>query len=159
NGDGVYRSEDGGATWKYIGLADTRQISRVRIHPKNPNLVYVGAQGHVFGPSPDRGVYRTYDGGKSWKKILFRNDSTGITDLVMDPSEPKVLYAAFWQAGRKPWLLSSGGAGGGIFKTTDGGDTWKEITRNAGLPKGIIGNIGLAVSPVMSSRVWAIVEA
>ena len=159
HGDGVYRSDDGGTTWRYIGLADTRQISRVRIHPKNPNLVYVGAQGHVFGPNPDRGVYRTYDGGRTWKRILFRNDSTGVTDLVMDPNKPEVLYAAFWQAGRKPWLLSSGGAGSGIFKTTDGGDTWKEITRNAGMPKGIIGNIGLTVSPAMSSRVWAIVEA
>ncbi len=88
-------------------------------------------------------MYRTSDGGKTWKKILFRNDSTGVTDLAMDPADPKVLYAAFWQAGRKPWLLSSGGAGSGIFKTTDGGDNWKEITRNPGMPKGIIGNIGI----------------
>ena len=158
HGDGVYRSSDGGKTWTYVGLVETQQISRVRVHPGNPDIVYVGAQGHAFAPNPERGVYRSTDGGKNWKKILFRNDSTGITDLVMDPSDPTVLYAAFWQSGRKPWLLSSGGMGSGIFKTTDGGDTWKELTKNAGMPKGIIGNIGIAVSPVMSSRVWAIIE-
>jgi photosystem II stability/assembly factor-like uncharacterized protein len=158
HGDGVYRSSDGGRTWTYIGLAETRQISRVRIHPKNPDVVYVGAQGHTFAPNPERGVYRTTDGGKNWKKILFRNDSTGVTDLAMDPADPKVLYAAFWQAGRKPWMLSSGGAGSGIFKTTDGGDNWKEITRNPGMPKGIIGNIGITVSAAMPARVWAIIE-
>ena len=159
HGDGMYKSEDGGKSWTYIGLAPTRQIARVRIHPKNPDVVYVGAAGHTFGPNPDRGVYRTTDGGKNWKKILFRNDSTGISDLVMDPNDPKVLYAAFWQAGRKPWMLSSGGAGSGIFKSTDGGDSWKELTKNAGLPKSTIGNIGLTVSAAMPTRVWAIVEA
>jgi photosystem II stability/assembly factor-like uncharacterized protein len=158
HGDGVYRSDDGGKVWTYIGLVESRQISRVRVHPSNPDIVYVGAQGHAFAPNAERGVYRSTDGGKNWKKILFRNDSTGITDLVMDPSNPRVLYAAFWQSGRKPWLLSSGGVGSGIFKTNDGGDTWKELTKNAGMPKGIIGKIGIAVSPVMSSRVWAIIE-
>ena len=158
HGDGVYRSENGGKTWTYIGLAETRQISRIRIHPKNPDVIWVGAQGHAFGPNSDRGVYKSSNGGKSWKKVLFRNDSTGITDLVLDPNDPKVLFAAFWQAGRKPWLLSSGGAGSGIFKSTDGGDTWKELTKNPGLPKGVIGNIGISVSAAMSSRVWAIVE-
>ncbi len=136
HGDGVYRSHDGGKTWTYIGLAETRQISRVRINPKNPDEVYVAAEGHVWAPNPDRGVYRTTDGGKNWKKILFRNDSTGVTDLAMDPADPKVLYAAFWQAGRKPWMLSSGGAGSGIFKTVDGGDNWTEITRNPGTAEG-----------------------
>jgi photosystem II stability/assembly factor-like uncharacterized protein len=158
HGDGVYRSGDGGKSWTYIGLAETRQISRVRINPKNSDEVYVAAEGHVWAPNPDRGVYRTMDGGKNWKKILFRNDSTGVTDLAMDPADPKVLYAAFWQAGRKPWMLSSGGAGSGIFKTTDGGDNWKEITRNPGMPKGTIGNIGITVSAAMPSRVWAIIE-
>ena len=159
NGDGVYRSDDAGKTWVYVGLADTRQISRVKIHPKNPDVVYVGALGHAFGPNAERGVFRSSNGGKTWKKVLFRNDSTGISDLVIDPSDPKVLFAAFWQAGRKPWLLSSGGAGSGIFKSTDGGDTWKELTKNPGLPKSTIGNIGITVSAAMPARVWAIVEA
>jgi photosystem II stability/assembly factor-like uncharacterized protein len=159
HGDGVYKSTDGGKTWVYVGLADTRQISRVKVHPKNPDVVYVGAMGHVYAPNSARGVYRTADGGKTWKRILFRNDSTGVTDLVMDPSDPNTLYAAFWQAGRKPWQLSSGGTGSGIFKTTDGGETWKELTRNKGLPAGIVGNIGISVSPGATHRVYAIVEA
>ena len=159
HGDGVWRSSDAGKTWASLGLTDTRQISRVRVHPTNPDIVYVGAQGHVFGPSAERGVYKTTDGGKTWRKILFRNDSTGITDLVMDAKDPETLYAAFWQAWRTPWQLVSGGAGSGIFKTTDGGEHWTEITRNPGLPQGVIGNIGLAVSPVNPNHVWAIVEA
>jgi photosystem II stability/assembly factor-like uncharacterized protein len=159
HGDGVWRTADAGKTWVSLGLADTRQISRVRVHPTNPDIVYVGAQGHVFGPNAERGVYKTTDGGKSWKKILYRNDSTGITDLVMDAKDPETLYAAFWQAWRTPWQLVSGGAGSGIFKSTDGGEHWTEITRNPGLPAGVIGNIGLAVSPVNPSHVWAIIEA
>jgi photosystem II stability/assembly factor-like uncharacterized protein len=159
HGDGVWRTTDGGKTWASLGLADTRQISRVRVHPRNPDIVYVGAQGHVFGPSAERGVYKTTDGGKTWKKILYRNDSTGITDLVLDPGNPEVIYAAFWQAWRTPWQLVSGGAGSGIFKSTDGGKRWTELTRNPGMPRGIIGNIGLAVSPSNSKKIWAIVEA
>ncbi|MFL5640303.1 MAG: WD40/YVTN/BNR-like repeat-containing protein, partial [Gemmatimonadaceae bacterium] len=159
HGDGVWRTSDGGKTWTSLGLVDTRQISRVRVHPTNPDVVYVGAQGHVFGPSAERGVYKTTDGGKTWRKILYRNDSTGITDLVLDPNNPEILYAAFWQAWRTPWQLVSGGAGSGILKSTDGGEHWTEITRNPGLPSGIIGNIGLAVSPSNSNKVWAIVEA
>ncbi|HEX5385908.1 MAG TPA: glycosyl hydrolase [Gemmatimonadales bacterium] len=159
HGDGVYRTDDGGKTWRYLGLAETRQISRVLVHPKNPDVVYVAALGHVWAPNLERGIYRSTDGGVTWKKILFRNDSTGAIDLAFDPSDPATLYAAFWQAGRMPWKLVSGGAGSGIFKSTDGGTTWKELTRNPGLPRGIIGNIGLAVSPAKPSRVWAIVEA
>ena len=159
HGDGVWRSTDAGKTWTSLGLVDTRQISRVRVHPTNPDIVYVGAQGHVFGPNAERGVYKTTDGGKSWRKVLYRNDSTGITDLVMDAKDPETLYAAFWQAWRTPWQLVSGGAGSGIFKTTDGGEHWTEITRNPGLPQGVIGNIGLAVSPVNPSHVWALIEA
>ena len=159
HGDGVWKSTDAGKTWTYMGLGETQHIARVKIHPTNPDLVYVGALGHVWGPNAERGVFRSKDGGRTWSKILFRNDSTGITDLVMDPSNPNVLYAAFWQAGRKPWQLISGGAGSGIFKTTDGGDSWTEITRNPGLPKGVIGNIGIAVSPANPNRLYAIIEA
>ncbi|HEV7838306.1 MAG TPA: glycosyl hydrolase, partial [Gemmatimonadaceae bacterium] len=159
HGDGVWRTGDAGKTWTFLGLAETRQISRVRVHPTNPDIVYVGAQGHVYGPNPERGVYKTTDGGKNWRRILYRNDSTGITDLVMDPRNPETLYAAFWQAWRTPWQLVSGGAGSGIFKSTDGGEHWNELTRNPGLPQGVIGNIGLAVSPSNPNRVWAIVEA
>ncbi|HEU4588115.1 MAG TPA: glycosyl hydrolase [Gemmatimonadales bacterium] len=159
HGDGVYKTTDGGKTWRYVGLADTRQISRIRVHPKNPDVVYVAALGHVWAPNPERGLFRSIDGGATWKKLLFRNDSTGMIDLVLDPSNPSVLYAAFWQAGRKPWQLVSGGKGSGIFKSVDGGETWKELTRNPGLPGGLIGNIGLAVSPAKPARVWAIVEA
>ncbi|HEY3747326.1 MAG TPA: glycosyl hydrolase [Gemmatimonadaceae bacterium] len=159
HGDGVWRTSDGGKTWTSLGLTETRQISRVRVNPTNPDIAYVGAQGHVFGPNAERGVYKTTDGGKSWRKILYRNDSTGITDLVMDAKDPQTLYAAFWQAWRTPWQLVSGGAGSGIFKTTDGGEHWTEITRNAGLPQGVIGNIGLAISPVNPNHVWALIEA
>ena len=159
HGEGVWKSTDAGKTWTSLGLKQTYQISRVRVHPKNPDVVYVAAQGHVFGPNPDRGVFRSKDGGKTWQKVLFRNDSTGASDLAMDPSNPNVLYAAFWQAGRKPWQLVSGGPGSGIFKTTDGGDHWTEITRNKGLPQqGLLGNIGISVSGAKPSRVWAIIE-
>ena len=159
HGDGVWRTSDGGKTWTSLGLVETRQISRVRVNPTNPDIVYVGAQGHVFGPNSERGVFKTTDGGKNWRKILYRNDSTGITDLVLDPNNPEIIYAAFWQAWRTPWQLVSGGAGSGIFKSTDGGEHWTELTRNPGLPQGVIGNIGITVSPTNSNKVWAIVEA
>jgi len=159
HGDGVFKTTDGGKKWTSLGVAETQQISRVRVHPTNPDVVWVGAQGHAFGPNAERGVYKTTDGGKSWRKVLFRNDSTGVSDLVLDPSNPDVLYAAFWQAQRKPWQLVSGGTGGGIFKSTDGGETWTELTRNPGLPAGLLGNIGLSVSPAKPARVWALIEA
>ncbi|MFL5577178.1 MAG: WD40/YVTN/BNR-like repeat-containing protein [Gemmatimonadaceae bacterium] len=159
NGDGVFKTTDGGKTWSNVGLRETEQISRVRVHPRNPDVVFVGAQGKVWAPSAERGVYKTVDGGKTWRKVLFRNDSTGVTDLVMDPANPDVLYAAFWQAGRTPWQLVSGGAGSGIFKSTDGGEHWTELTRNPGLPTGLLGNIGIAVSPANPKRLWALVEA
>ena len=158
-GDGVFKTTDGGATWDTLGLADTRQISRVIVHPWNPDIVYVAALGHESGPNAERGVYRSMDGGKSWKKVLFVNDSVGATDLVMDPENPKVLYAAMWRVQRKPWDLISGGPGDGIWKTTDGGDHWTEITHNKGLPKGVVGNIGLAVSPAEHQLVWAMIES
>jgi photosystem II stability/assembly factor-like uncharacterized protein len=159
HGDGVYKSTDAGKTWKHTGLADTRQISRVRVHPRNPDIVYVAALGHVFGPNEERGVFRSTDGGKNWQKVFFRSNKAGATDLILDPTNPNIIYAAMWEVYRQPWTLESGGPGSGIFKSTDGGDTWTEITRNQGLPKGVIGNIGITVSPVNSDRVWAIVEA
>src|SRR5437868_6014848 len=154
HGDGVWKSTDGGQPWTSVGLTDSRQISRVRVHPTNPDIVYVGAQGHVFGPSTERGVYKTTDGGKSWRRVLYRNDSTGITDLVLDPNNPDVIYAAFWQAWRTPWQLVSGGAGSGIFKSSDGGEHWTELTRNPGLPQGIIGTSVWPASPPTPTKAW-----
>jgi photosystem II stability/assembly factor-like uncharacterized protein len=158
-GDGVWRTTDGGKTWTSLGLAATEQISRIRVDPSNPDVAYVAALGHIFGPNPERGVYKTTDGGKSWTNVLFRDDSTGAGDLAMDPSNPEVLYAALWQVRRTPWTLVSGGKGSGIFKTTDGGAHWTELTRNPGLPAGLWGNIGLTVSRARPTRLWAIIEA
>ncbi len=159
HGDGVYKSTDAGKTWKRVGLEDTRQISRVRVNPKNPDIVYVAAQGHVWAPNEQRGVFRSKDGGKTWQKVLYRSDKAGACDLILDPTNANILYAAFWEVYRKPWTLESGGAGSGIFKSTDGGDTWTEITRNPGLPKGTIGIVGITASPATPDRLWAIVEA
>ena len=159
HGEGMWKSTDAGKTWTSLGLKLTRQISRVRVHPTNPDIVYVAAQGNVWAPTSDRGIYRSKDGGTNWSKVLFRNDSTGASDLVFDPTNPNVLYAAFWQAGRTPWMLNSGGAGSGVFKSTDGGDTWRDISRNPGMPGGIFGNIGLTVSGANANRVYAIIEA
>jgi photosystem II stability/assembly factor-like uncharacterized protein len=159
HGDGVYKSTDGGKTWIHLGLEDTRHIAKVRIHPQNPDLVYVAALGHAHGPNAERGVYRSKDGGKTWEQILFRSDDAGVSDLALDPHNPRILYACFWQARRLPHTLISGGEGSGIFKSIDGGDTWSEITRKQGLPKGLLGKIGIVVSPAKEGRVWAIVEA
>jgi photosystem II stability/assembly factor-like uncharacterized protein len=159
HGDGVYKSTDGGKTWKRIGLEDTRQIARIRVHPRNPDLVYVAALGHVWGPNDQRGVFRSKDGGKTWEKILSRGNKAGAIDLIMDPTNASILYAGFWEVYRKPWTLESGGPNGGIFKSTDGGDTWTELTRNPGLPRGTVGKIGITVSPANPERIWAIVEA
>jgi photosystem II stability/assembly factor-like uncharacterized protein len=159
HGDGVYKSTDAGKTWQHVGLADTRQIAKIRIHPRNADLVYVAALGHAHGPNAERGVYRSKDGGKTWEQVLFKSERAGAIDLAMDPVNPRVLYAAFWEAIRTPYSLSSGGPDSGLFRSTDGGDTWTEITRNRGLPAGMVGKIGVAVSPAKRDRVWAIVEA
>jgi photosystem II stability/assembly factor-like uncharacterized protein len=159
HGDGVFKSTDGGKTWDTLGLADTRHISRVIVHPWNPDIVWVAALGHMSGPNADRGVYKSTDGGKTWKKTLFVSDSVGAADLVIDPADPKVLYASMWRVKRTPWDLLSGGAGSGIFKSTDGGEKWTEITHNKGLPSGIVGNVGLDVSPADHQLVWAMVES
>ncbi len=158
-GDGMYKSTDAGKTWKHIGLENTRQISRVRVSPKDPNLVYVAALGHVWAPNEERGIYRSKDGGKTWEKILSRGPKAGASELVFDPTNSRILYAGFWEAYRKPWDLESGGPASGILKSTDGGDTWTDLTKNPGLPKGTLGNIGLSVSRADPDRVYALIEA
>ena len=160
HGDGMYKSMDAGKTWKKLpGLDDTRHIARVRVHPRNPDLVYVAAIGHAFGPNEQRGVFRSKDGGKTWEKILYRGPKAGAIDLTFDPTNANILYAALWDYIRKPWTFESGGPSSGLFKSTDGGDTWQELTRAPGMPRGVVGKIGVTVSPVNSERVWAIVEA
>jgi photosystem II stability/assembly factor-like uncharacterized protein len=158
-GDGVYKSIDAGKTWTHMGLGDSQAISRIRVHPTNPDIVYVSALGHPYGPNPERGVFRSKDGGKTWQKVLYHDDKVGAVDLSMDPNNPNVLFAALWDVYRTPWLLNDGGPGSGLYKTTDGGDHWTEITRNPGLPIGTIGKIGVTVSGADSKRVYAIVEA
>ncbi len=158
-GDGVYKSTDAGKTWQHMGLANTQAIARIRVDPHNPDLVYVAALGHPYGKNQDRGVFRSSDGGKTWKKVLYRDDHSGAVDLILDPHNSKTIYAALWDVYRTPWLLNDGGPGSGLFKSTDGGDNWAEITRNAGLPKGIVGKIGIAVSGADSNRLYAMVEA
>ena len=159
HGDGIYKSTDAGKTWIHIGLSETSQISRIRIHPKNPDLVYAAALGHVYGPNEERGVFRSKDGGQTWEKVLFRDEKTGAIDLILDPFNPRIIYASLWEAGRTPYSLTSGGPGSGLFKSTDSGDTWQELTRKRSLPRGIIGKIGVAASGARAGRVWAIVEA
>ena len=159
HGDGVYKSTDGGATWRNIGLAATRHISKVLVHPGNPDVVYVGAQGTPWGPSDDRGVYRSMDGGQNWERVLRVNEYTGVNDLVMDPDNPRILYAAMWEHRRKPWhgyQMTSGGPGSALYKSTDGGDTWQQLKK--GFPDAV-GKFGIDVSPADSNRVYALVEA
>ncbi|MCG8351781.1 MAG: glycosyl hydrolase, partial [Chloroflexales bacterium] len=159
HGDGVYKSSDGGATWTHLGLAATRNIGKIRVHPANPDIVYVAAFGHAHGSNPERGLYRSSDGGKTWELALFRSEDAGANDVALDPQNPRIIYAAFWEARRGPHYLSSGGPGSGLFKSSDGGATWAELSDNPGLPAGLKGKIGVAVSPARSGRVWAIVEA
>ncbi len=158
-GDGVYRSKDGGKTWEHLGLEQTQAISRIRIHPTDPNRVYVAALGHPFGPNPQRGVFRTLDAGHTWEKNLYRDEKAGAADLALDPNNPDVMYASFWQVYRKAYILWSGGEGSGLFKSTDGGETWRELTRSTGLPRGVLGKITVSVSGADSRRVYANIEA
>ncbi|MFN7990165.1 MAG: glycosyl hydrolase [Thermoanaerobaculia bacterium] len=157
HGDGVWRSLDAGRSWKSVGLAGTQQISAIRVHPKDPDVAWVAAQGKVWGPSEERGVYRTRDGGKSWTRVLFVDASTGASDLALDPTNPRVLYAGTWQVVRRPWELVSGGPGSGLWRSDDGGDTWTRLTK--GLPEGTWGKVGVAPSGARPGRVWALVEA
>lgn len=158
-GNGVYKSTDAGKTWRHMGLADTQAIARVRVHPTDPDLVYVAALGHPYGPNEERGVFRSKDGGVTWEKVLYVSELAGAADLVIDRRNPRVVYATTWQVYRKAWKMWGGGPGCGLFKSTDGGDTWTELTENPGLPDRPIGKIGVAVSPADSNRVWAMVES
>ena len=157
-GDGVYKSTNAGRTWSHLGLTETRFIGRIRIHPRDPDLIYVAALGDAFGANEERGVFRSRDGGKTWNKVLYRDANSGAVDLDIDPDNPRILFAAFWQARRSFWNMASGGPGSGLFRSTDGGETWAEISRNPGLPTGPLGKLGVAVSPARSGRIWALVE-
>ncbi|HYR27700.1 MAG TPA: glycosyl hydrolase, partial [Thermoanaerobaculia bacterium] len=159
HGDGMWKSVDAGKTWKHIGLADSRHIPRVRVHPQNPDLVYAAALGHLFGPNKERGIYRSKDGGRTWDRILFVNENAGAVDLILDPGNPRILYASTWRVRRTPYSLESGGDGSALWKSADGGDTWINLSRNKGLPKAPLGIIGVTVSRSNPQNVYAIIEA
>ncbi|MFZ9717933.1 MAG: WD40/YVTN/BNR-like repeat-containing protein [Chitinophagaceae bacterium] len=155
---GMWRSDDAGRTWKNIGLKDGRHIIRIVIHPRNPDIVWVAVMGHLFGPNEERGVYKTTDGGKNWKRTLFVNNQTGASDLVMEPGNPGTLYAGMWRLIRTPYSLESGGEGSGLYKSTDGGETWTNVSSKKGLPKGVWGIVGVAFAPSNTERIYAIIE-
>ncbi len=157
-GDGMYKSVDGGKTWSHIGLEDSQHIARIVVHPQNPDIVYVAALGHAYGPNETRGVFRSNDGGKTWHKVLFKDNKTGAIDLVFDPNNPHILFAALWEAQRTPWSLTSGGPGSGLYRSGDDGATWKRLEGH-GLPSGVLGRIGVSVSGADGNRVYAIIEA
>ena len=156
HGDGVYRSNNGGETWDHIGLDNSRTISSLVIHPKDHNLVYVGVQGDQYKPSKDRGVYRSFDGGENWEKVLYINETSGVSGISMDRNNPRILYVSFWDHQRKPWQMRSGGEGSGIYKSTDSGTTWTKLSK--GLPSEM-GKTDVSVSGSNSKRVYVIVEA
>lgn len=158
-GSGVWKTTDAGRTWQSMGLKNSRHIPRMRVHPENPDIVYAGVLGDLFKDSPDRGLYRSKDGGKTWSKVLYINESVGVVDIAMDPTNPRILFASTWRVRRTPYDLSSGGPGSGLWKSTDGGDTWTDLTANEGLPKDTLGIIGVAVSGVQSDRIFAIIES
>ena len=158
-GDGVYKSSDAGKTWKHLGLEETQAIARIRIHPANPDIVYVAALGHPYGANEERGVFRSTNGGTTWEKVLYVGPKAGAVDLIIDRNNPQVLYATTWEVYRKAWKMWGGGGDSKLWKSVDGGTTWSDLTANAGMPEGPIGKIGVTVSPADSNRVWAIVEA
>ncbi|WP_299523537.1 glycosyl hydrolase [Winogradskyella sp.] len=158
SGYGIWKSVDAGKTWTVLGLPKSRHVPRIAIHPTNLNIVYAGVLGNIYKPTQERGVYKSTDGGKTWKKTLFSNEHAGVVDLIMDPKNPRILYASTWRVQRTPYSLSSGGEGSALWKSTDSGETWTEISTKKGFPEGILGIIGVTVSPVNNQRIWAIVE-
>jgi photosystem II stability/assembly factor-like uncharacterized protein len=158
-GDGVYKTTDGGKTWRHLGLAETQAVARIRVHPTNPDIVYVAALGHPYGDNEERGVFRSKDGGNTWEKVLYVSPKAGAADLIIDRSNPNVLYASLWQVYRKAWKMWGGGPDSGLYKSENGGATWINLTENPGMPDGPIGKIGVTVSPADPKRVWAMVEA
>tara|TARA_R110002020_G_scaffold445961_1_gene657950 strand:- start:23460 stop:26579 length:3120 start_codon:yes stop_codon:yes gene_type:complete len=158
-GDGVYKTTDAGKTWRHLGLKETQAVSRIRIHPTDPNIVYVAALGHPYGDNEERGVFKSMDGGTTWKKVLYVSDKAGAVDLIIDRNDPKTLYATTWQVQRKAWKMWGGGPDCKLWKSIDGGDTWTDLTNNPGMPQGPLGKMGITVSPADSNRLWAIVEA
>ncbi|MEM8764500.1 MAG: glycosyl hydrolase [Bacteroidota bacterium] len=158
SGYGIWKTVDAGKTWTQMGLEKSRHIPRIKVHPTNHDIVYAAVMGNIYKPTQERGIYKSTDGGKSWEKVLFVNDQAGAVDLTLDPNNPRILYASTWRVQRTPYSLSSGGDGSALWKSTDSGETWKEISKNEGFPKDTLGIIGVTVSPVNSDRVWAIVE-
>ncbi|MEM9936755.1 MAG: sialidase, partial [Bacteroidota bacterium] len=156
-GNGVWKSMDGGESWQHTGLDETGRISRIVVHPTNPDVAYATALGHAYSPQKERGVYRTMDGGESWEQVLFVDEHTGASDLVMDPSNPRILFAGMWQLSLKTWNRTSGGPGSGIYMSRDGGDTWKKL-EGKGLPEKPVGKIALAMTPANPNRVYAQIE-
>ncbi|MCY3831800.1 MAG: glycosyl hydrolase [Chloroflexi bacterium] len=159
HGDGVYKSVDAGMTWRHVGLSESRHIGKIVIHPRDPDHVYVAAFGRAFGPNAERGVYRSRDGGDSWENILYKSERAGSHDVALDVNNPRILFAAIWQAQRYPHKLENGGPDCGLWRSFDGGDTWQDVTRNPGLLTGLLGKIGVAISPARAGRVWACIEA
>src|SRR6185503_2007978 len=168
-GAGLFKSEDGGKTWKHV-WKHVGQIGTVAVHPKNADICFAAVLGHAFGPNSERGIYRTTDGGKNWTRVLFKNDETGASDVCIDPNNPRVIFAGFWQTRRRPWEMTSGGPGSDLFVSHDGGDTWESLreARNPksetrkkgnGLPEGIWGKVGVAIAPSDSQRIYALIEA
>jgi hypothetical protein len=156
--EGMWKSTDDGKTWKNIGLKEARHIVRLIVHPKNPDIVWAAVMGHLFGPNENRGVYKSLDGGATWKRVLYVNPQTGASDLIIDPSNPDIMYAGTWELIRTPYSLESGGAGSGMYKSTDGGNTWTSIKNNKGLPKGVWGIVGVAVAKSNTDKLYALIE-
>ena len=158
SGYGIWKSVDAGKTWTSSGLKSSRHVPRIAVHPTNSNIVFAGVMGNLYKPTPERGVYKSIDGGETWRKTLFANEHAGVVDLIIDPTNPRILYASTWRIQRTPYSLSSGGEGSALWKSTDNGETWTEISINKGFPTDTLGIIGVTVSPVNNQRVWAIIE-
>ena len=159
SGKGLWRSTDGGDTWKSIGLKKSEHIGRMRVHPTNPDLLYVAVMGNLWKPNVERGLYRSKNGGETWEKILYVSDKAGAVDVIFDPNNSRIIYASTWQIKRNGYRMDSGGPDSHLWKSTDGGDNWEKLTNNPGLPKGVLGIIGVTVSPLNSDRLWTIIEA